>query len=290
MKAFGIETKCQLAKLLGISSSDLDDLTSNRRCYYSSHKLRKSDGSYRTLRVPVGPLKTLQEKVKENILDSIQPLDCIHGGVQGRSVMTNALPHVGKEMVFTLDIKDFFPSVCPQAVQAIFERLGFGGQAARALVDITTFDQQLPQGAPTSTGVANLAMFRADLRLRNLARIHGFAYTRYVDDLTFSGEKRLLGLRHLIQRIIEDEGFKVKVEKTHTMHAGERQVVTQLVVNSKLNLPKERRQEIRRNALAFRARDSRQRQDAASIRGQISWLSQINPTLGSRVRKRADIT
>jgi len=287
VKLFEITTKSQLSKLLAVTPAELDEVIAKRGKYYHSHSIPKPDGSLRVLRVPGGSLRLLQDKIKRHILDEIKLLDCVHGGVIGRSVVTNAQPHVRKAVVFTLDIKDFFPSVDPKTVQTIFEVLGFSSETSNLLAQITTWNQELPQGAPCSTGLANLAMTRIDIRLSTLAKRYGFTYTRYVDDLTLSGSTRLLGFRRLIGRIIQEEGFQIRPEKTQTMHSGMRQTVTKLIVNQKINLTREKRKQIRQEVIEFSARTRHQRRNDKSILGQLSWLSSVNSDLGFRLRKRA---
>jgi RNA-directed DNA polymerase len=174
---------------------------------------RFPNGKARILRVPTGPLKALQQRIKARIIDVVPVASCVHGGVRGRSVVTNALPHLRKPVVFSVDVMDFFPSVNTNNVRKIFERLAFGPEAASVLTALTTWDNQLPQGASTSTGLSNLSMARVDGRLQRLAVLHQFAYTRYIDDLTLSGGKRLLGFRSLICTVVEEEGFLVNPEK-----------------------------------------------------------------------------
>ncbi len=286
MSCFDVRTKPELAKLLLVGPFEIDHVIEKRKHYYRPVKLPKSNGTYRTLNVPCGPLKLLQQKIKRHILDPVALSDCVHGGVLGRSVVTNARPHIRKRVVFTLDLKDFFPSVSPGTVQKIFVALGFSVQTADLLVQVTTWDRQLPQGATTSLGLANLSMMRVDVRLSTLARKNGFAYTRYVDDLAFSGNERLMDFRRLIQRIVEGEGFRVNPAKICTMHSGMRQSVAKVVVNKKLNLPREKRRLIRQQVLTFASTPVRFRNNSSEIRGQLSWLSSVNPQLGFHLRKQ----
>jgi RNA-directed DNA polymerase len=287
MKCFAIRTKSELAKLLAVAPFEIDQTILNRRKFYRIFQKSKPGGTSRTISVPTGSLQLLQQKIKEHILDKIPALPCVHGGVQGRSVLTNARPHVQKQMVFTLDIKSFFPSVGPAAVYAVFTALGFEPEASSLLVDITTWDSQLPQGVPTSSGIANLAMTRVDVRLNTLAKKWGFDYTRFVDDLAISGSWRLLSFRNLVRRIVEDEGFRINPNKIRTMHAGMRQIVAGIVVNDKINLPREKRELIRTQTLRFISTPKRFRRNVSRLRGQLSWFSSVNPTLGNQLSERA---
>jgi RNA-directed DNA polymerase len=288
LKLFDIGSTEEVAKLLLVHALELEQVCFDRGKLYRSHRIRKANGSVRILHVPQGQLKLLQQKINRHILGTVEPLTCVHGGVRGRSVITNARPHVGKAIVFSVDVKDFFPSVSSKMVRGIFEALGFKGEATNLLVQATTWDGQLPQGAPTSPAIANLSMARADVRLEGLAATQGFDYTRYVDDLTISGPERLKKFRGLIRRIVEEEGFNVNPDKIHTMHSGMRQVVTKIVVNTKLNLAREDRKQIRQNALQS-ATMLRRTADDSSLRGQLSWLCSVNPTLGTKIRHLAQV-
>jgi RNA-directed DNA polymerase len=282
---FVIGDKTQLAKLLAVAPQEIDYVLRNLQRYYRPSKIRKRDGSFRKLLAPQGKLKVLQSKIKSHILDQVPLFECVHGGVRRRSIVSNALPHIHKQVVFSVDLKDFFPHVTPDRVYRIFRALGFGEDCALLLQKATTWQHQLPQGAPTSTGLANLSLVRADFRLLRLAEKYQFCYTRYVDDLTFSGGSRLLNFRKLVPRIIESEGFSVKPEKIVTMHMGQRQVVTRLVVNDKLNMPREWRKDVRTQVFGQMAG----RSDGVSIesvRGQANWLRYLNPQLGEKLLGR----
>ena len=202
----------------------------------------------------------------------------IHGGIRGKSIRSNASSHTGKAVVFAMDIKDCFPSIGPHEVGLLLQKLGFADDASEILVKLTTWKFQIPQGAHTSMALANLALAGIDLRIKGLALIHGFSYTRYVDDISISGSWRLLKFRKLLLRIIEYEGFRVKANKVETMHRGMRQVVTKLVVNGKVNLPREKREAIRKELQPL-LRDPSISMTPSSL-GRLHWLKFINPTVG----------
>lgn len=282
---FDIHDKAQLARLLAVSPQEIDYVLRSPSRYYRPKRIPKRDGSIRELMVPCGKLKLLQRKIRLHILDEFPFLDCVHGGVKRRSVISNAFPHIEKPVVFSVDIKDFFPHVTPQRVSQIFEGLGFSSECAKILMKSTTWNHQLPQGASTSTALANLSLIHADWRLRRLAQIQSFSYTRYVDDLTLSGGWRLLKFRKLVQKIVESEGFAVKPQKTITMLTGQRQLVTRLTVNTKINMPREWRTEVRRQVLGY-SLDHKAGVSAASIRGRVNWLRYVNPLIGDNFLKR----
>ena len=282
---FNVRDKIELAKLLAVEPREIDAVLSRLARYYRPREFPKSSGGFRTLLVPHGELKELQLNIKQHILDEVPFLPCVHGGVKRKSIVSNAQPHVSQAVVFCLDIESFFPHVDPERVYRIFRELGFGEEAARILVKATTWKYQLPQGTSTSTGLANLALARADARISQLAKEHDFAYTRFVDDLTLSGGWRLLKFRRLIPRIIESEGFRIKPEKTMTMDRGTRQVVTKLVVNAKINVPRDRRRAIRKEVLDL-VRGIGDIRSSASVKGRVHWMYHINPNEGADLLSR----
>jgi len=177
MKPFDIASIDDLAKLLRVHPHEIASVCHDRDRLYSTFRKRKGTSGIRTLNVPQGRLKLLQEKIHSHIFGVVKPLSCVHGGVARRSAITNARQHIKKEVVFCLDIADFFPSIDAKRVECIFGALGFRGEATRTLVRLTVWENQLPQGAPTSSGLANLAMTRIDARLQCLAFAHRITYT-----------------------------------------------------------------------------------------------------------------
>jgi len=283
---FNISTKKDLAKLIEAKPRELDYILCRLQYYYRPKPRLKSDGKIRTLYIPQGKLKEIQAAIKTEILDRVHWPSTIHGGVRRRSILTNARVHVGHAVVFAMDVKDCFPSIGPERVVRIFKSLGFDGEAADLLTILTTWKFQLPQGAPTSTALANLALAPIDARISGLAADQGFSYTRYVDDITVSGGWRLLKFRRLLVRIVEYEGFRVKPSKVETMHMGQRQVVTKLVVNGKVNLPREKRDEIRSDLLAVLKNTPVD--ITPSMLGRLHWLKYVNPALGLRLIERTE--
>lgn len=281
---FNIPDKEQLSKLLAVAPGEIDYVLSRLPRYYRPQKILKPDGTPRMLLVPCGKLKALQKKIKDHILDEFEWLPCVHGGIKRRSILSNTKPHVGQDIVFSVDVQDFFPSVKPDRVFRIFSGLGFGEKAARILTCVTTWNYQLPQGASTSTGIANLSLIIVDVRIQRLAELHGLAYTRFIDDLTVSGHGRLVKLRALIQRILQSEGFTIKPQKTVTMHWGTRQTVTKLVVNEKVNIVREKRNEIREEILSSSFRTGGD--SIASLAGRVQWVRYVNPTVGDNLSAR----
>ena len=220
---------------------------------------------------------------------------------------SNAQPHVGKAVVLHLDLKDFFPSLHFARVRGLMVALGYGYPVASTLAALMTEaprqpvvaggvryfppigPRACPQGAPTSPGVSNAIVVKLDHRLAGLARRIGFSYTRYADDLAFSGDDtgQVHALRCLAQRIIQDEGFAVNHAKTRVMRRGIRQSITGVVVNDVLGLPREERRRLRAALHQLRKRAERDGQPVRidnALRGKLAYLRMLNPAQAARQR------
>jgi retron-type reverse transcriptase len=259
----------ELAEAMGISLSKLKWLTYHRDtatlCHYTRFTIPKKNGGVREISAPKPELRKAQEWVKVNILDRIPPHSAAYGFVPGRSIVDNAACHLGRAVVIKMDVKDFFPSITFRRVKGLFRSFGYSEGIATLLALLCTepprqeveFDgmfyyvamgeRQLPQGACTSPAITNLMCRRLDARLQGLAEANGFTYTRYADDLTFSGEskaaERVGRVIHSARAILRFEGFAVNDEKTRILRSSGRQRVTGIVVNEKPNLS---RRELRR--------------------------------------------
>jgi hypothetical protein len=281
--AFALSTKVELSSILATPPGDLGYVVSRIDRFYVRDERPKPNGGTRVLLKPRGRLIKIHSQIKKKILDRVPPLPFVHGGIRRRSILTNAAPHVGREVVLALDIKDCFPNVSPQKVLGVFNELGITGEAAGILVKLTTFEFQLPQGTKTSPALANLVLRSIDRRLHALAKQHCCSYTRYVDDIVLSGSRRLIKLQGLVHRIICSEGFKLKAQK-EVMPQNEPQVVTKLLVNQKINVTRERRDAIRSEVFDQLAHG--QTGISASTTGKVRWLESVNPQAGSRLLAR----
>jgi len=275
-----ISTIDGIARLLAVSPGDISHIVSRLGSHYRPRRRLKKDGSVRILNVPNEELMLLQRKINTHILRGVSLPSCVYGGVKNKSILDCAQPHVNQEVVHAMDISDFFGTVNPRMVREVFERVHFRQDAAALLTRLTTFDSQLPQGAPTSTPLANLVLLKLDRRLMRLAEIHDFKYTRWVDDLSFSGGHRLLKLRSLLKRVVEDEGFAVSEAKTKTMFRHERQEVLNLTVNRKVNVGGEKTSAIKKELTESLAAGG---SPSNSVMGRAYWLRSVNSAVGTRL-------
>ncbi len=250
------------AEAMGISLNELRfltyDRTTSKVSHYKHFQIAKKTGGFRNISAPMPRLKRSQYWVLDNILAKMKLHDAAHGFVLGRSIITNATPHVGKGVVINMDLKDFFPTITYRRVKGLFHKAGYSESLATVLAllccepDVTAVDmdgehyfvqqgeRHLPQGAPTSPMISNLLCRALDRRLMGLAKKYGFTYTRYADDLTFSGSKEALGHIGKIlfgtEYIVTKEGFVLHPDKTRVMKKGRQQEVTGLVVNDRLSV------------------------------------------------------
>lgn len=264
-----------LADAMGITVAELRFLGFHREVarthHYHSFTLPKKTGGERLISAPMPRLKRAQYWVLDNILAKVPAHDAAHGFLAGRSIVSNAAPHAGHDVVINLDVKDFFPSIAFGRIKGVFRHLGYGEAMATLLALLCSENRAqawqvdgeklfvggkarervLPQGAPTSPMLTNLLCRRLDRRLLGLARQLGFVYTRYADDLTFSasGEAARDNVGRLLGRvrwILRDEGFTPHPDKERVMRKGRRQEVTGLVVNAdKPGVSRETRRRLR---------------------------------------------
>ncbi len=218
---------------------------------YRKFRLPKRSGGSRSIDAPVDKLKQRQLWIKERILDNIGVSRYACGFIKGKSIIDNATPHVGKELVINFDITNFFPSIKYKDVFKIFYYVGYNKQVSHLLTKLCVNEfNVLPQGAPTSPPISNIVLLKLDKRLSGLADKYGCAYSRYADDITFSGEKGIKTIIPVVKKIISEEGFKVNEKKLRLEYANMRQEVTGIVVNKKLSVSKEKIQELE-NAIYY---------------------------------------
>jgi retron-type reverse transcriptase len=279
--------------------------------HYHHHLLPKADGSLRLLEEPKPVLKGLQRHLLRGLLSRVPPHDAAFGFCPGRNCIAAAARHAGEAVVLGFDLADFFPSIGIQRVYAVYRTLGYPRAVAWALAGLCTAltppkilatpalaarealsTRHLPQGAPTSPALANLCAHALDRRLAGLARSLGASYTRYADDLAFSGDTRIAPiLRTAVPRIVAEEGFRLNPAKTRQMPAHHRQCVTGLVVNAGVNTPRAAFDQLKATLHRLaRAGDPRRTDPGflARLSGQIAWVEQVNPARGTRLRTRFD--
>jgi RNA-directed DNA polymerase len=287
---------------------------------YRYRWIPRRQGLPRLLEIPKLAIKQMQRKILDDILNLVPVHDAVHGFRRSRSILTNAIVHCQKPVVLRFDLTDFFPSVSSARVFRIFRTIGYPAAVSRLLMGICTtslpadvwdarpgarlgadflarqrlITRHLPQGAPTSPALANLAANRLDRRLASLAHKVDVGYTRYADDLTFSGDGEFARGRKrfatLVAVIADDEGFAMNHRKTRLMRAGVCQHVTGVVVNARPNIRRvefDRLKAILTNCVRH-GPSTQNRSKLPDFRshlsGKVSHVGSLHPARGEKLR------
>ncbi len=220
--------------------------------------MAKKTGGFREISAPKPQLKRLQYWILENILNRVAVSKHSHGFVTKRNILSNATPHIAKDVVINCDLENFFPTLSYPRVKGLFKSLGYSVEVATILAILTTEAEQkevlldgeklylytgkryLPQGSPASPMISNLICRKLDKRMNGIANTLGFTYTRYADDMTFSanGYQNINKILYWVKKITKDEGFILHPQKTRIMKRGSCQEVTGVVVNEKPSINK----------------------------------------------------
>ena len=239
------------AALLGVEVNRLEEILNNVSGHYQEFWMRKRSGGYRMISAPDKDLQAIQSTIYSRILSSVTIVHPAAVGFRcGRSVVDNAAPHLGKRYVLKMDIHDFFGSIRSPRVRQTFKKIGYPENVSKVLGALCCLHRHLPQGAPTSPALSNIVGYEMDRKLAALAAEYGLTYTRYADDLTFSGD--VFPKEQIIpqvKRIIRDEKFEPNHKKTHFMNQSSKKIITGVSVASgvKLTIPKSKKREIRKN-------------------------------------------
>ena len=235
--------KEHFAALVGVTVHEISTMMALlEKVYYTKKEIPKKSGGVRELMIPAMRLRMIQQWILKNILYSIPVSRYAMGFTKRRSIVTNAKMHVGKECVVNMDMKDFFPTITQEQVFKVFYYYGYTIGVSYMLSRLCTVDGKLPQGAPTSPYLSNIICLKLDKRLSNLARSYEAEYSRYADDITFSG---CYGVQNIIlpaSKIIENEGFGINNKKTRIAFKYEKQEVTGINVSgNKISVDKKYR-------------------------------------------------
>lgn len=244
----------------------------------------------RILSVPNKLLKIVQRGILERYLYQIETSEYSTAYCKGKSLLDNASPHIGKECILKLDISHFFDSITDDSVYLVFKQFGLSVPATSLLTHLCTYKGKLPQGAPTSPYIANLVMKHFDENLGKWCKNRNITYTRYCDDMTFSGDRSAVRNSNIIRKVIvllNNMEMKLNDKKTIFISSSQQQRVTGIVVNKKPAIPREMRRSIRQEVYyctKFGVSDSLQQQGLDispdkylhSLLGRISFALQID--------------
>ena len=231
---------------LGISAKTLYAVSNNLSKHYRKAKLPKKNGGFRNLSVPDEVLKSIQKRIAEVLLIHMPVSRYAKAYRFGSSTLRNAKHHVGKQVVLKLDILHFFDSIRYSTVKDKVFPEEIYAEPLRILLTMLCYHKDaLPQGAPSSPAITNIILYEFDEQLGQWCREHGIAYTRYCDDMTFSGDFEPSEAIRYVRLELKKMGFLLNEQKTRIQRPGQQQTVTGIVVNEKLSIPADYRRKLR---------------------------------------------
>lgn len=232
---------------LGFPIRTLYGLSNNLEKHYHNVFIPKSDGSKRKLSVPDLILKKVQKSIADNILAQYPVSRYAKAYKIGSSIQRNAQPHTGKKKILKLDIEGFFDHILYSQVKGIvFYKEKFSEPIRILLTMLCYYKEALPQGAPTSPAITNIIMYDFDEIVGEFCNKKKIAYTRYCDDMTFSGDFDEREVIAFVKGELRKLGLFLKNRKTAVVPATKRQTVTGIVVNEKINIIKDYKKKIRK--------------------------------------------
>ncbi len=260
----------KLEFILGVKRERLKDVASKANHFYKPFKkITKNKSRY--IDNPTGDLKYIQSKIHKNILKNILFPKEMVGGI--KSTKENTKPHIGKEVVVTIDIKNCFKNIKDKTIFKIFkDNLKCSTGIASLLTRLTTYKTYLPEGAPTSTLLANLSLINMFEDIKKIVKKNKIEVTIYVDDITFSGINPDRFISKFI-KIIRGYGYSVRAKKINVMPSNKRQEVTGTVVNRKRSASKERIKDCKNIIFELRKKEIKINKKALdSILGKIQFI------------------
>jgi len=285
LKSFLIHTKLDL--------KTLEYALQNKEKLYGYFRIPKKKGGFRPITPSLGKLKEVQRLAKYFMDDCINWPNYMQGGIAGRSVLTNAKRHLGKYMVVNIDIEKCFPNTTRQKVNESLNSIGFDKELSLLLTDICIYKECLPQGAPTSTMITNIVLSKIDQTFCKFSKRYRIDYSRFVDDITFSGSIDLRPFKNIFYDTIGLANYSVS--KYSVADKSKPQIVTGLVVNNKINPTHKFIQQLKddiksgwpENATIEFVADEQgltMKELRNNILGRISFVRSINNKLGRELR------
>lgn len=237
-----------LSALTGYSEDYLYAVSNDATNFYRYFTIPKRNGKTRQINEPLPSLKEVQYWILQEILIKLPVSPYAKAYINGKSIKDNARFHKRQQKVLSMDLKDFFPSISYGRILSVFRKTGYREQVAVMLANICSLNNGLPQGAPTSPALSNIIAKGLDFKIEKYIKNKKIRYTRYADDLTFSGDFNEGDLIKNIERIASQQGFWINHEKTRVRKRNQRQEVTGIVVNEKMQVNRKLRRQLRSTA------------------------------------------
>lgn len=272
---------------LSLSPGLISKIAYNPDIYYRKFSLRKKSGGLRTILSPRVFLKVVQWFLADFVFGDLPISEAVHSFRPDHSIVTNATNHVGRSFVANIDIENFFGSIPRKKVRIFLKQNGFRPEEAKAISRLVTCNDCLPQGAPTSPILSNAILFEFDRRLSTFAATLDVAYSRYADDITFSGEDRpsVQQCIDIARQELRRHGLKLNKDKTRIANKGGQQRVAGVVVNEKAAPPRTLRRNIRAAFHNARTNPREYSERMSELGGYIGYLNQFEQYQESQLLK-----
>ncbi len=280
-----VEILCE--RVLHITVEHLNHITDNIDKFYGEYPKYKRDklgnkrinkpqyreqfGYYwtRIINPPNDELKSIQKRINRYITNHIPMPEYAFGGIKGKDNIQNAKLHKGQKYVFQTDLRDFYPFITCKMVYNMFVNKGFSADVASKLTKLTTYKGHLPQGAPTSTTIANLVFEPTGKKLQKLEVDHSLRFSTFVDDVTMSSQNLFQELTPEIIRILREDGFRISQNKT-TYKSGITEVTGVRLPNNSMTTTKKFKEKY----------DNKETLSAATIKGMDQYKNRIKIIAG----------
>jgi|SRR5690625_3482340 len=275
-----IQTIDDFSQITHLSKYTIYQLSEKSNFHYKKYPLKKKTGGTRTISQPSKNLKGLQAWILVNILNKLKVSDSCKGFEKGSSIRDNAKPHINANCILTIDLSDFFGTVTDIQVYNVFKSIGYNKLISTVLTNICTCDSSLPQGSPCSPKLANLVTWNLDKRIQGFVGKRGITYTRYADDLSFSGlnPANTVQVLPVVKSIIEDEGFKINPKKTRVAGPSRAKIVTGLIVaNNRIGIGKTKYRILRSKIFHLTKPKEQKNMDLLNeVNGWIAYLKSVD--------------
>lgn len=247
INSLNLNSNVQISKYEYLSNNELKNFlfgllyyNQNKNNNYEFINIKKKNNTKRVLRKPKLKIKEIQALILQNYLEKIIVSDNATGFVKGRGIIDNAGAHKKSEKILKLDLKNFFDTINEDMILKSLKNrssnLSYNYNFARMIADITTVDNLLPTGAPSSPYLSNIVCYKLDFRINKFCSKRDITYTRYADDLTFSGKNITNRFYDQIKKIVEDEGFTINNDKTKFLYKGSKKKVTGYIINDGISI------------------------------------------------------
>lgn len=242
-----IYTQFHLCALLGYDPKYVFAISNSAQNFYHCYQIPKKNGGKRIISEPLPNLKEIQRWILENVLYKFEVSSYAKAYIKQKSVKDNVRFHRRQKKVLSLDIKDFYNHLTDWMVFQLFIEVGYEDAVAMMLTQLCCLDGCLPQGAPTSAALSNILMKELDYKVGEFCKVSKIRFTRYADDMTFSGDFDEAKVISFVKKALRDLQLSLNTDKTRVRKQGQQQEVTGIVVNYKPQLAKHVRKDIRKN-------------------------------------------